>query len=661
MFDILTDEWVHPTRMNAPLMPLDISMLDAETAAARVAHCRALGIESLLLTSGDTTPREGVIDEIFEAAGRRRMTVVVHESLMMADVGISDDDIAALNPMLRAHTLRCSAPDEKLGDREEIISASEPGTAEEPRGTRIVMSECGFGFDVLSEEAVGCLICYVYEPFFERHPLCTGVMTGIYTDRISDFALRHIPWTYDLLNDYIAAGGKVSQLLSFVSGESSERSEGARLSALTAVSRFANVFAEPLRHFIESRALELFAPLPDKLISSCAGCAGVPVYKGELLSDDRDSELTAAQCLTDAARLCGNRTGAYICRGTEISDICREVQLGAVAGVGLYILPPGLADPKYVSDRGIDTSDLRPVLEFMKRLSLIGISCSARSGIALMCDDGVIPYASAARLRARGAGFTFVGRRTAEQRAAVNDGRLMIDRCAFDTLLIDRRIRLTPDDVRLFGEFAVGGGRMLRGGGFSEFASRQSGSVRADGETLTFDMSRCGMHHTYVFNPTESPLSVSFPTDRTCAAHMFDPCSGKVLPLAERDGSANLRLSANECVLVVWDPGTAPFPPSDIPSVSELISLHCGVNTVEYTPQTGDTCCIELYGVRSICRVTVGSCERVLLTPPFVADVTELLTHGECEITLYADSFASACLRITRPAGNSLESPIDVM
>lgn len=638
MLDIFADEWKHPPRSAAPLFTLDLSALDRTEAARRVAHCRSLGGESLFLVASDAPPCDGVLEEVLECAEKRHMTAVIHEDIVFSSLGLTDHVIAASNPMLSAHTLRVDDGTEPLHPGEEIIACEETDGA---KHRLILCEDCDFDIDLMLPEAAEVLISAVYEPFLERYASARSVISGVFTDRLCEFSHRSLPWSYEMLDSYVANGGNVAQLTALVLGRHGRGSESARLAHLTAAETFESVFVSKVREFFEAHSVMLIGVLPDSLLSSCAD--GLSLHA---VPREHSDDLNHIACRGDISRLCGGHGAVYFLNGLSPCDIYSEVARATSAGACMYILPTELSAPSYIDEVGASAGEIRSFFERIRRLSYIGANGRRNSGTALLCDDCVISDGSADKLRAKFAQFTFLPRSLLCKRAKMSDNVVLIGSNSFNAVLADKRIRLTPSDVLILGRFTANGGRLLRDGGFSDFVSKQNGAICGDRELLSFDSQWCGMRRLYVCNPSGDVKKFTVGDTHGTAACLADQFSGKILK--HGTGEITIRLAPGEYAYVIF---------SDLPCdgcdreektqyLSEVISVHPGENIVTCATDESVRCALELYGARGAVRIKIGNRHATtLLSPPYILDLTDMLDAGDNIVSVECDGDFTGVVR----------------
>lgn len=679
MFDILTDVWAHPGAAHAPIIPFDITELSADSADAAVSNIHKYGIDTLMLTCKDgKMPSDGTLEAVFAAASKRFMLIFVHESVLAAVTACSDENFRAYNPMLMSHRLVLkSAGDSNDGPFDETVAevylkfedeklvdaVMETDCTEGYEKYRFVQTANESGIDLLCPETSEMLVFGAYETFLADYKeAAKGTLVGIVCDRLSAYNMDEIFWSYEMLSDFLRVGGNAKMLASlFMSSDKRSEKEGARLYRKALSARLESSFCRKASDWCGANSLAFAGKVPYRFASNCGRRFTVPVWSHDCFTDRCESEndiISGVRFLADVARGEGFTGAGYSALSINADSLMRELHVAFAGSAALVFLPAEFADPDHLDKCGIRREDMRKICNYIKRMSTLGTSCGSKTNCAVLCDDELIPYSGAEKLRELGVDFNFISKDQIMERGSSQHGELLLDKFRYYSLLIDQRIRLEPSEVMKIGEFASFGGKMYRGGAFGDFA-KKNGLVTEFGKEcasslIKYETVKCTCPHLMLVNRSDSPVNLNIPFDTNRAGYYFDAVTGKTSPLNLVDDGeekyTRVRILQNSTAVFAWDPDNSPEANTDSEALKEVYALKLGDNKIDFRKTDTSKCVIEADSITGNYVDVFVSEKEVgrVLSVPYSLDITKYMKEEECTVKLCSDgNVKGAVLRIT--------------
>lgn len=689
MFNILSDIWAHPGAVHAPVVPFDITDVSVDEIEVHIKELRSLGCDTLLITADeDCKVSEAVLDALFAAASYRHMLVFIHESIVTAYTGMTDTMLRACNPMSCSHILKISdSPVDSYGVGEELvselnvrykdgvlenagsISPSDRAAAAENRKMYISLSAETDGIDLLECNTAEILVG-AFEIFFERfREVSAGSLVGFKTDRINRYVSSDcIYWTYDMIERFHALGGTDIMLVSLLSDNQPKRpsrhyKEGLRIYKKALAELLNESFCNPLSEWCGKNSLSLTGEVPYEFISDMSSSFTLPIFSDEgfdSVKTDFDSIWFSIKCLADMARGEGFTGAGYKCNSMDADSLMKEVMLAASASCSLIFFPDGFVLRSHLNEIGVRREDMRQMFTYIKRLSSLGTSCGCMSDVAVLCDNGMIPYSGASKLTAIGIKFNFVSLKQLTERAYIHNGKVLIDKFAYSTVFVDPRIRMSPFDVKKLGELPVQGGKMYIGGLFGDYAKKHLKISDFDkecaGKVTKLETIKSGCEFLILLNRFDKAVDLNLKIDLGKRAYIFDPESGNktaIVPNGTIDEPyKSIHIASYGICVIGMNSDEFSEKPQSVPlKVSEIIALKQGENTVDIPFSDEMKCYIYVDSFNgAFCDVILNGIEiKRILYPPYSADITDIVSVGENMLIVKADGDVhGACLHIFR-------------
>ena len=611
MFDILTDVWAHPGAAHAPIIPFDISALTADDVDSAVSNIHKYGVDTLMLTCVKSDQlSDGVLEAVFAACVKRFMLVFVHESLVASVTGCSDENFTSYNPMLTSHSLilkpasECEANplDEIVADvalqmadgkvTDAVMGKDIPEGYEHYRFLQVSNRK---GIDLLCPETSEMLIFGAYETFVNDYKEASkGTLVGLVSDRLKEYNTDEIFWSYDMLGDFLAVGGNVKMLASlFIPSDKRSEKEGVRLYRKALSARLEASYCRPASEWCGRCSLAFAGEVPYRFASNCGRRFTVPVWSRDTFSGNcaTDSDIVSGvRFLADVARGEGFTGAGYRAESKDADSLIRELHTAFAGSAALIFLPGEYASAEHLTSIGVRREDMRKMCTYIQRMSTLGTSCGSKTCCAVLCDDELIPYSGAEKLREMGVDFNFISKHQIMERGHSHNGELLLDKFRYSALFIDQRIRLEPAEVMKIGEFASHDGKMYRGGAFGDFA-KKNGLVTDSGREcsanlIKYETVKCTCPHLMLVNRTDAPVTVKIPYDTEKVGYCLDASNGKSYPLAfETCGEekyTTVRILPNSTATFAWDPDSTPSIIEGKNILKEVYALRIGDNLIDY-------------------------------------------------------------------------------
>lgn len=673
MFDILTDIWAHPGAVHSPILPFDITQLDAQNADAEVSRLHKCGFDSLMLRCDENAAvTHELLCSVFDAAAKRHMLIFVDESVLCGATSCTDSALKAFNPMLSARRLALvkdsDAADGELESVLDIFVKMENGKLADAReDLEDVESTDGYeryrfvtqpadGLELLCPECAELLLYGAYQSFIDEYKEAShGTLAGLYTSRLLQYTDDRIYWSYDMLSDMKALGCDAKMLAAlFICGDRRSEKEGRRLYIKALNARLDRFFCTPASQLCGEASLAFMGDVPQLFAAGCGRRFTLPTWTREGYSeicDERESVISAVRFLGDTARGEGFTGCAYRAYSENAKELSRELNSVFTAIPAIIIFPECFARDGYLEKISLTREDLKRLCLHIKRRSTLGTSCGGRSSVAVLCDDDLIPYSGAEKLRSMGVDFNFISKAQLIDKAHIHHGEILVDKFRYKTLLWDQRVRTDPAELIKIGEFASYGGQLYRGGAFGDFAKKNidiDSFLRecAQAGLSVCRIDKCSCTFTALANTSGETVTVSTPrTSDGC--YVFDIESGKRLPCPPDEP---MRILPGGALILGYDPSTRESETKAARApLCEVYSLREGENAVKLTLDSTEYAELELDCITGFyVEITVnGHAAHRIVAEPYHIDITNELCDGENTVSLATDGgFLGASLRL---------------
>ncbi len=604
-----------------------------------------------------------------------RMALQFNEEGKLTDVRTDDDEIPAGYVWydfilgFTGGTIRGIRPDEEDGQPNAPAAA-----------------------DLLNPEATAAFIASTHEVYYKRlredfgstitaiftdEPSLTGRCANMgktETDESGRITVTHkIPWTYDFHETFGMVGGDAKQLaaLLFTPAEKRWARDGKY-----------NYDAALRQGLLEN----YYKPLQDWCLHHGIALTGHPAGSQDMAMEEAfdipgqdlvwrwvepGNELTSpdtplAKCSADMARhkgisrnlcevfgVCGKSGNPWDMTAAEMMWYLNFLFARGVNMIVPHAFYYSLQTPLQSNERPPDMGpgniwwdQYKPLAGYIKRLSWLNTTNTNNPQAAVLCDGDMMPVNAVKPLYELGYSFNYLTMEQLEDKVHVHEGKLRIDRYAYDTLLIDSRLRLTPSLVRKIGEFVTQGGKMHRGSDFGDFMKKNvkmTSYFDGQNKDIRFiHLTKSGYPFFLLFNEGETTAKGYLVTDKSGACKRFDPFTGKTTPvLAEMcDDGLRYPVEVGPWSVQILGINTDVLPelgtnPTEV--LSEIVSLCAERQSFVYTAATdGKPRVVRLCAneVHDRLDVTVnGQSAGCILYKPYQLDITALLQEGENTVT----------------------------
>jgi len=702
MFDILSEMFARPGNMFSSL-PIWYwnGHLTEEELVRQLDGFHKKGIDGCIICPTEEMDVEGgflgeayleMVRSCLEAAKKRRMLTVFHDA---AFLGSAWGTAADANPLLAARKLYARptggytpAPGEEPQMRMALQFDSAGKLTDVITDTATVPEDyvwydfiLGFAdpagqkgipvTDLLNPETTDAVIASVYEGYYRAFGEEFGqTVIGFYTEPPT-LALREgeegILWTYDFHECFGEAGGDAKMLASLLFPPAEKRwaKDGQYYYQEALGRRMQEACLAPLADWCARHKTALMG---HPAHSHGIGLSGTFDLPGQKLSPDTVTPETAltslhsvsAKCSADAARLRGlSRNLCQISLQDSRGEAIRKLSAAEMMwylnflfarGVNMIVpqgflyssVPEGQTETASVGPDSIWWDQQKPLSGYIKRLSWLNTNNTNNPHAAVLCGEDILPTAAVKPLFEMGYTFHYLTMDQLEQ-AHIHEGRIRVDRYAYDTLLIDSRLRLTPSLVKKIGAFVTQGGKMHRASEFGDFMKKNSKKTSFfDGQNADIrfvHLTKSGYPFFLLCNEGDTWARGHLVTDLSGACRRFDPFTGKNETVYGEICDEGLRYPVEIAPwsAVILGLNTDVLPelgtnPAEV--LSEIVSLSETRHSFSYTPGENKRvwlCCEEL---RDRMDAEVNSQPAgTLLYKPYRLEITALLREGENTVT----------------------------
>ncbi len=543
--------------------------------------------------------------------------------------------------------------------------------------------------DLLNPEATAAFIASTHEVYYKRFSADFGsVITAIFTDEPSltgrcakmgktetdengRITVTHkIPWTYDFHETFGACGGDAKMLAAqlFTPAEKRWARDGKYYYDMALRKGLLNAYYKPLQDWCLHHGIALTGHPAASQDIGMEEAFDIPGQDLVWRMIEPGTELTSpdsplAKCSADMARhkgisrnlcealgVCGRTGNPWDLSPAEMMWylnflFARGVNMIAPHAFYYSLQTPLQSDerPPDVGPGSIFWDQYKPLAGYIKRMSWLNTTGTNNPHAAVLCDGDYMPVVPVKPLYEMGYTFNYLTMDQLENRVRVHDGRLYIDRYAYDVLLIDSRLRLTPSLVRKIGEFVTQGGKMHRGSDFGDFMKKnvkKTSYFDAQNASIRFvHITKSGYPFFLLFNEGDTWVRGHLVTDKSGACRRFDPFTGKTETVYAEICDDGLRYPVE---IAPWSVTILGMNTDVLPelgenpteALAEIVSLSEARQTFDYTPAENRLVRFCLNELHDRADVTVnGQPAGVLLYKPYRLDITSLLKEGENTVT----------------------------
>ncbi len=665
-----------------------------------------------------------LLTAVVEAAQKRRMNVILYDEAMYPS-GSAHGEVVREEPRFAARCLYAKPIGEAIPDGEELLYRLYLLLDEDGRALDVATDErAGYvGFDLLlgytggtirgiapdeddgepnapmaadllNPAAVASFIRHTHEAYYRHlHEYFGQTVIGFFTDapsltgRNAQFA--GVPWTYDLIEDFFEEGGDMTDLgyLLFPAKEE-KRSREAQVKYQSACEkRLCAAYFGQIGDWCRKHGIALLGHPEQAAYTPALRCLDIPgaglckrmVEPGNELTSPDSALVKAAsdtarhmgqsRSLTEVFGGCGERGNPWNFTPDDMMWYLNFLFARGCSMVLPHAFYYSLRTPLQSNERPPDVGpnsiwwdDYKSIAGYVKRMSWLGATGTNNPSAAVLCSGAHTPVRPVKALYEEGHTFNYLSLEDFMGKAHIHDGTVRIDRYAYDTLLVDGRLRLNTEIVKKIGQFVTEGGSMYRGSDFIGFLKK---NVRRtsyfDGEThgaLRFlHYTKSGCPFFVLINEGLDEITGRLVTDLGHAAALFDPFTGKTAPLEAQmcdEGFAYaVTVPGHAACVIGMNPDALVQLKKDEETwrLSEIVSLAEGRMTFGYHPAENRRAELRFTALHDLADVEVnGQPVGRLLFRPYALDITPYLTEGE----------NSVAVRVTGSMANTYGKPVPV-
>lgn len=685
MYDIFSDIWKYPESAFSP-MPIWLRLGDftdesaADDIAAELSELHKRGVDGVTAcpSSAENFLTTAYTDNLTSAcatARKRRMT------LILSDGGAADRLVIAEDKRLSARRLYVLPARTQIPEDEEILFRVSVKLDEKGKLTDTALSPeegyteydlvLGYSYESTRADALNPQTAYdIIEKSYNAHYNMLNeyygeVVTGILLSPVR-FAEGEVPWSYGFVEDFFEAGGDMHMLMSlfFEPREKKFRREAEFVMRKAVSARLERAYFAPLSKWCEDhRVAMMYAPADVKDSPSYrhSTAPGANLEVGGITPGDELSspESVGTKLAADYARHHGlKRTFARITNtaGLTPDDVMREINFAFARGADMIIPDP---ISLHESEDGIDPitvrSDYKKFNAYLKRMSWLNSTGTHNPQAAVLCTSDYVPYTPVRPIIEAGYSFSYLTLDDLMEKCHVHEGKFTIDRYAYDTLLIDSRLRLDAESVTKIGRFVTEGGKMYRGGDFISFLNkhvRRQSYFRGEGtESLRFThITKGGVDFFSMINEGDEWIDGELVTDIPCEAADFDALTGTITVMTGSldDGgfAYRVRVAPHGVKVIAMNKKSLPkIAEERVYKLREITSISEGRTSFEYKAGTYSRAVLSFTDLCGAIDVAVGGksvCR--MMFKPYEVEITDYLTDGVNTVEITGE-YVGGCVK----------------
>jgi hypothetical protein len=567
MYDIFSDIWKYPESTFSP-MPTWARLGDfasegsADDISAELSEMHKRGIDGVVASpaTADSFLTPAYSDNITAACAAAKKR---HMTLILSDMGAADRLVIAEDKRLSARRLYVLPARTEIPSDEELLFRVSVKTDEKGKLIETALSPdegfveydlvLGYSYESTRADCLNPQTAYdIIEKSLDVHYEMLGeyfgeVVTGILVDPVQ-FAEGEVPWSYGFVEDFFEAGGDMHMLMSlfFEPREKKFRREAEFAMRRAVSARLGSAYFAPIAKWCEEhRVAMLYAPADAKDSPSYryATAPGAAIVSGKIApgAELSSPESVGVKLAADYARHHGlKRSFARITNTASLTpnDVMREVNFAFSRGADMIITDPiTLHESEDDIDPSVVRADYKKFNAYMKRMAWLNSTGTHNPVAAVLCTADYVPYTPVKPIIEAGYSFSYLTLDDLMEKCRVHEGKFLIDRYAYDVLLIDSRLRLDAESVTKIGRFVTEGGKMYRGGDFISFLNknvRRMSYFRGESaENLRFThITKGGVDFFSMINEGDSWIEGELVTKSPCAAADFDALTGAITAMS---------------------------------------------------------------------------------------------------------------------------------
>ena len=686
MYDIFSDIWKYPESTFSP-MPTWARLGDfegegsADYISAEFSELHKRGWDGVTASPAAadsflTTAYSDNLTSACAAAKKRHMT------LILSDVGAADRLVIAEDKRLSARRLYVLPARTEIPSDEELLFRVSVKTDEKGKLVETALSPdegfveydlvLGYSYESTRADCLNPQTAYdIIEKSLDVHYEMLGeyfgeVVTGILVDPVQ-FAEGEVPWSYGFVEDFFEAGGDMHMLMSlfFEPREKKFRRE-AEFAMRGAVSaRLGSAYFAPIAKWCEEhRVAMLYAPADAKDSPSYkyATAPGAAIESGKIApgAELSSPESVGVKLAADYARHHGlKRSFARITNTASLTpdDVMREVNFAFSRGADMIITDPITL---HESEDGIDPSvvraDYKKFSAYLKRMAWLNSTGTHNPVAAVLCTADYVPYTPVKPIIEAGYSFSYLTLDDLMEKCRVHEGKFLIDRYAYDVLLIDSRLRLDADSVTKIGRFVTEGGKMYRGGDFISFLNknvrRQSYFRGESAENLRFThITKGGVDFFSMINEGDSWIEGELVTKSPCAAADFDALTGAITAMScsvDDEGLAyRVRVAPHGVKVIAMNKNAlTKIEDERTYKLREITSISEGRTSFDYKAGVYSRAVLSFTDIDGAQDVSVnGKSVCRMMFKPYEVDITDYLADGSNTVEISGE-YVGGCVKL---------------
>ena len=338
-------------------------------------------------------------------------------------------------------------------------------------------------------------------------------------------------------------------------------------------------------------------------------------------------------------------------------DVMREVNFAFSRGADMIITDPITL---HESEDGIDPSvvraDYKKFSAYLKRMSWLNSTGTHNPVAAVLCTADYVPYTPVKPIIEAGYSFSYLTLDDLMEKCRVHEGKFLIDRYAYDVLLIDSRLRLDAESVTKIGRFVTEGGKMYRGGDFISYLNknvrRQSYFRGESAENLRFThITKGGVDFFAMINEGDSWIEGELVTKSPCAAADFDALTGAITAMScsvDDEGLAyRMRVAPHGAKVIAMNKNAlTKIEDERTYKLREITSISEGRTSFDYKAGVYSRAVLSFTDIDGAQDVAVnGKAVCRIMFKPYEVDITEYLTDGSNTVEMSGDFFGG-CVKM---------------
>ena len=686
MYDIFSDIWKYPESTFSP-MPTWARLGDfagegsADDISAELSELHKRGWDGVTASpaAADSFLTPAYSDNLTSACASAKKR---HMTLILSDMGAADRLVIAEDKRLSARRLYVLPARTEIPSDEELLFRVSVKTDEKGKLVETALSPdegfveydlvLGYSYESTRADCLNPQTAYdIIEKSYDVHYEMLGeyfgeVVTGILVDPVQ-FAEGEVPWIYGFVEDFFEAGGDMHMLMSlfFEPREKKFRREAEFAMRRAVSARLGSAYFAPIAKWCEEhRVAMLYAPADAKDSPSYryATAPGAAIESGKIApgAELSSPESVSVKLAADYARHHGlKRSFARITNTASLTpdDVMREVNFAFSRGADMIITDPITL---HESEDGIDPSvvraDYKKFNAYLKRMAWLNSTGTHNPVAAVLCTADYVPYTPVKPIIEAGYSFSYLTLDDLMEKCRVHEGKFLIDRYAYDVLLIDSRLRLDAESVTKIGRFVTEGGKMYRGGDFISFLNknvrRQSYFRGESAENLRFThITKGGVDFFSMINEGDSWIEGELVTKSPCAAADFDALTGAITAMScsvDDEGLAyRVRVAPHGVKVIAMNKNAlTKIEDERTYKLREITSISEGRTSFDYKAGVYSRAVLSFTDIDGAQDVAVnGKPVCRMMFKPYEVDITDYLADGSNTVEISGE-YVGGCVKL---------------